>query len=181
MAENKSIKKILVVSTDFGTEQDEIVVPVEKLRELGHDVTVVTPSGKDVQTVVGDKDLGKVFPTDKKLSEASGDFDVVLLPGGTLNADAGRMDAEIQQVVKAQADAGRTIAAICHAPWILVETGLAKGKTLTGYESIRTDLANAGATVVDEEVKVCPANGWTAITSRTPDDLDAFVSTIDQA
>lgn len=178
MAENK---KILVVSTDFGTEQDEIVVPVEKLRELGHDVTVATPSGEDVQTFVDDKEKGKVFPTDKKLSEVEGDFDVVVLPGGTLNADAGRIDSEIQKVVTAQAEAGRTIAAICHAPWILVETGLAKGKTLTGFESIRTDLANAGATVVDQEVKVCPANGWTAITSRTPDDLDAFVQAIDEA
>lgn len=174
-------KKILVVSTDFGTEQDEIVVPVQKLRELGHEVTVATPSGKDVQTFVGDKDRGAVFPTDQKLSDVDGEFDVVVLPGGTLNADAARIDAEVKRVVTAQAQAGGTIAAICHAPWVLVETGLAQGKTLTGYESIRTDLANAGATVVDQEVKVCGANGWTAITSRTPDDLDAFVAAIDEA
>ncbi|GAA1394359.1 DJ-1/PfpI family protein [Luteococcus peritonei] len=174
-------KKIIVVSTDFGTEQPEIVVPVTKLRELGHEVTVATPSGKDVQTMVGDKDKGEVFPTDVKLSEATGDFDVVLLPGGTLNADAARIDSEIQAIVKKQAEAGRTIAAICHAPWVLVETELAQGKTLTGYESIRTDLANAGATVVDQEVKVCTANGWTLITSRTPDDLDAFVKAVDEA
>ncbi|MGO4956155.1 DJ-1/PfpI family protein [Luteococcus sp. Sow4_B9] len=152
-----------------------------KLRELGHDVTVATPSGKDVQTFVNDKDRGEVFPVDVKLAEAEGPFDVVLLPGGTLNSDAARIDSEIQRVVKDQAGAGRTIAAICHAPWVLVETGLAKGKTLTGYESIRTDLANAGATVVDEEVKVCPANGWTLITSRNPDDLDAFVAAINEA
>ena len=85
------------------------------------------------------------------------------------------------QIVTEQAEAGRTIAAICHAPWILAETGLAEGKTLTGYQSIRTDLKNAGATVVDEEVKVCQAKGWTLITSRTPDDLDAFVKAIDEA
>ena len=174
-------KKIIVVSTDFGTEQPEIVVPVTKLRELGHEVTVATPSGKDVQTMVDDKDKGEVFPTDMKLSEAQGPYDVVVLPGGTLNADAGRLEAEIQQIVTEQAEAGRTIAAICHAPWILAETGLAEGKTLTGYQSIRTDLKNAGATVVDEEVKVCQAKGWTLITSRTPDDLDAFVKAIDEA
>lgn len=172
-------KTVLVVSTDFGTERDEIVVPVEKLRELGHEVTVATPSGEDVQTFVGDKDRDLVFPTDAKLADVSGEFDVVVLPGGTLNADAARMDGDVQRVVTAQAQAGRTIAAICHAPWVLVETGLAQGKTLTGYDSIRTDLKNAGATVVDEEAKVCGANGWTAITSRTPDDLDAFVAAID--
>lgn len=174
-------KKILIVSTDFGVEQPEIVVPATKLKELGHEVVVATPSGEDVQTFVNDKDRGEVFPVDTKLADAQGDFDVVLLPGGTLNSDAARIDSEIQQVVKAQAEAGRTVAAVCHAPWVLVETGLAKGKTMTGYESIRTDLANAGATVVDQEVKVCPANGWTLITSRTPDDLDAFVKAVDEA
>lgn len=174
-------KKIIVVSTDFGTEQPEITVPVEKLKQLGHDVTVATPSGKDVQTMVGDKDKGEVFPTDIKLSDAQGEYDVVVLPGGTLNADAARMDEEIQQVVKDQVAAGRTIAAVCHAPWILVESGVAEGKTMTGYESVRTDLRNAGATVVDESAKVCTAKGWTLITSRTPDDLDDFVKAIDEA
>lgn len=174
-------KKILILSTDFGVEQPEIEVPATKLKELGHDVTVATPSGDDVQTFVNDKDRGIVFPVDAKLADAKGEYDVVVLPGGTLNSDAARIDSEIQQVVKAQADAGRTIAAVCHAPWVLVETGLVEGKTLTGYESIRTDLKNAGGTVVDQEVKVCPANGWTLITSRTPDDLDAFVTAIDEA
>ncbi len=174
-------KKIIIVSTDFGVEQPEIVVPATRLKELGHDVVVATPSGKDVQTFVNDKDRGEVFPVDKKLSEATGPFDVVLLPGGTLNSDAARIDPEIQQVVKDQAAAGRTIAAICHAPWVLVETGLAEGKTLTGYDSIRTDLKNAGATVVDEQAKVCTAKGWTLVTSRNPDDLDAFVTAIDEA
>ncbi|GAB3623610.1 type 1 glutamine amidotransferase [Mariniluteicoccus endophyticus] len=174
-------KKIIVVSTDFGTERDEIKVPVEELRKLGHDVTVATPSGEGVQTFVGDKDRGEVFPTDMKLAEAQGPFDVVVLPGGTLNADAARMDAEVQKIVKEQVQAGRTVAAICHAPWILVETDVARGKTLTAYDSVRTDLRNAGATVVDQSVKVCPANGWTLISSRTPDDLADFVKAIDEA
>ncbi|WP_420174385.1 type 1 glutamine amidotransferase domain-containing protein [Luteococcus sp. OSA5] len=174
-------KKIIIVSTDFGVEQPEIVVPATKLKELGHEVVVATPSGEDVQTFVGDKDRGEVFPVDAKLSQASGPFDVVVLPGGTLNSDAARMDPEIQSIVKSQAEAGRTVAAICHAPWVLVETGLAEGKTLTGYDSVRTDLKNAGATVVDEQAKVCTANGWTLITSRNPDDLDAFVKAIDEA
>lgn len=174
-------KKIIIVSTDFGVEQPEIEVPVTRLKELGHDVTVATPSGEDVQTFVGDKDRGVVFPVDIKLADATDEYDVVVLPGGTLNSDAARMDEQIQRIVKAQADAGRTVAAVCHAPWVLVQTGLAQGKTLTGYESVREDLANAGATVVDEAVKVCPANGWTLITSRTPDDLDDFVAAIDQA
>lgn len=172
-------KKILILSTDFGVEQPEIVVPATRLKELGHDVTVATPSGEDVQTFVGDKDRGEVFPVDRALSDVSGEFDVVVLPGGTLNADAARMDEGIQAVVRTQAEAGRALAAICHAPWVLVETGLARGKTLTGYASVRTDLANAGATVVDQAVTVCGAEGWTLVTSRTPDDLDAFVEAID--
>lgn len=179
--DSRSGKYVLVVSTDFGTEHDELSVPVERLRALGHRVEVATPSGKGVQTFVGDKDRGEVIPADVTLSQVDDDPDVVVLPGGTLNADAGRMDADIQAIVKRQAGAGRTIAAICHAPWILVETGLAEGKTMTGYESVRTDLRNAGATVVDESAAVCPANGWTLITSRNPDDLDDFVAAIDRA
>lgn len=174
-------KKIIVVSTEFGTEQDELKVPVEELKKLGHDVTVATPSGKDVQTMKADKDLGDVVKADIKLSKAEGPFDVVVLPGGTLNADAGRMDADIQKLVKEQAGAGRTIAAICHAPWILVETGLAKGKKLTSYESIATDVKNAGGNWVDESAVTCGAQGWTLVTSRNPDDLKDFVAAIDDS
>ena len=173
-------KKIIIVSTDFGTEQAEIAQPVEQLRALGHDVVVATPSGEDVQTLEGDRNRASVIPSDVRLSDAPGPFDVIVLPGGTLNSDAARMDGDIQKLVRKQAREGRAIAAICHAPWILIESGVVAGKTLTGYDSVRTDLSNAGATVVDETVRVCTAKGWTLITSRNPGDLDDFVRTIDE-
>ncbi|WP_040160668.1 DJ-1/PfpI family protein [Nigerium massiliense] len=172
-------KKILIVSTDFGTERDELTVPLRKLKDLGHQVSVATPSGEDVQTFVGDRDRDEVVPTDLKLADASGPYDVIVLPGGTLNADAGRMDEGIRAIVKEQAGAGRPVAAICHAPWVLVDTELASGKNLTSYTSVRPDLQNAGATWHDQSVVTCDANGWTLITSRNPDDLDDFVGAID--
>lgn len=175
-------KKILVVSTDFGTERDELVVPVEKLRELGHEVTVATPTGKPVQTVVGDKDWDLEFPVDGDLATyLNTEFDVVVLPGGTVNSDNTRQDTDIRSLLKTQAGAGRTIAAICHAPWALIDAGLAPTKNLTSYTSIRIDLENAGATWHDVPVQVCDTGGWKLITSRNPGDLDPFVEAIEQA
>lgn len=174
-------KKIVILSTDFGTERDEITVPLRKLRESGNDVTVATPSGEDVQTFLHDRDRDVAVPTDTKVADLSGEFDVVVLPGGTLNADAARVDEGIRTLVKKQADAGRTVAAICHAPWVLVDAGLAKNKNLTSVGNIRADMINAGATWHDEPVVTCETGGWPLITSRTPDDLDAFVEAIEKA
>ena len=174
-------KKILVLSTDFGTERDEIVVPVERLRELGHAVTVATPSGKDVQTFLHDRDRDITVSADAKVADVDSAFDVIVLPGGTLNADAARVDEDIRALVSAQAREGRTVAAICHAPWVLVDAGLAKGKNLTSVANVRADMENAGATWRDSELVECGAGGWTLLTSRTPADIDAFVSAIDAA
>lgn len=175
-------KNIVILSTDFGTERDEITVPLRKLREAGHEVRVATPSGEDVQTFLHDKDRDVVVPTDMKVADAAGEeFDVVVLPGGTLNADAARVDAGIRGIVTGQAEAGRTVAAICHAPWVLVEAGLAKDKNMTSVGTIRTDVVNAGATWYDEPVVTCDTGGWTLITSRTPADIDAFCEAIEKA
>lgn len=171
---------ILILSTDFGTERDEIAVPLEQLRARGHDVTVATPSGEDVQTFLGDRDRDAVVPTDARIADLDGVYDIVVLPGGTLNADAARMDRDIRMRVKRQVGEGRTVAAICHAPWILVEADVARGKNLTSVANVRTDLENAGALWHDEEVVRCEVNGWTLITSRTPEDLEAFVGAIDE-
>lgn len=173
-------KKILILSTEYGTERDELVVPLEKLKELGHEVTLATPSGNPVQTLKHDKDPADKVAADVKVGDVTGTYDVVVLPGGALNADHGRMDPGILQLVKAQAEEGRPIAAICHAPWILAETGLTKGKTLTSYKSIRTDLENAGATWQDHALVTDASNGWTLVTSRNPGDLDVFVKAIDE-
>lgn len=173
-------KKILILSTDFGTERDELVVPLEKLKALGHEVTLATPEGKPVQTMKHDKDLSDVVPADATITEVTGDYDVVVLPGGTLNADKARMDEDIRRLVTDQARAGRPIAAICHAPWVLVEAGLAEGKQLTSYQSIRTDVENAGGDWQDLSVVVSDVGGWTLVTSRNPRDLDDFVAAIDR-
>ncbi|WP_080793275.1 DJ-1/PfpI/YhbO family deglycase/protease [Corynebacterium pacaense] len=175
-------KKILVVSTEFGTERDEIVVPVQKLRALGHEVTVATPSGGEVQTVLGDKDWDVTVPADRALNGVPGDeFDVILLPGGTVNSDQTRINEDIRALLRAQASAGRAIAAICHAPWSLIDAGIARDKNLTSYISVKLDLENAGAHWVDQSVKVCGAGGWTLITSRNPGDLEDFIHAIDAA
>ncbi len=109
------------------------------------------------------------------------DYDLLLVPGGTVNADTLRQDSEARRLVREFSDAGKTVAAICHGPWLLIDAGVARGKTLTSYSSVRIDLTNAGANWVDTRVKVCPANGWTLITSRNPGDLQAFNEAIGEA
>ncbi|MBB3116789.1 protease [Corynebacterium bovis] len=173
-------KNILILSTDYGVEKPEIVQPLETLRADGHTVTVATPGGGDVQTVTDDRNPDVTVPTDTALADVTGEFDVIVLPGGTVNADTARADEGIRDIVSAQAKAGRTVAAICHAPWVLVDTELAKGKNLTSFSSIRPDLVNAGATWHDEEVVVCDTDGWRLITSRNPGDLDAFIAAIEK-
>ena len=173
-------KKILVLVNNQGVEQDELKVPVQKLRAAGAEVTVAAPETGEVKSLVGDWDLGETFPVDQKISDVTdSEYDLLLLPGGTLNADTLRLDEDAQKLAKTFASSGRPVASICHGPWLLVETGLVDGKTLTSYQSVKTDIVNAGGNWVDEQVKVCPANGWTLITSRNPDDLDAFVGAIE--
>lgn len=170
-----SAKKILVVVTNRGVEQDELKDPVQKLRDAGAEVTIAAPEAGQVQTLVGDWDLGEVFAVDATLTEVNeAEFDLLLIPGGTLNADNLRVDADAQRIVKSFAAAGRPVASICHGPWLLVETGLVKNKTLTSYTSIKTDVINAGGMWKDEEVFRCTAENFVLITSRNPGDLDAF-------
>lgn len=175
-------QRILIISTEFGTERDEIVVPMQKLRTLGHTVVVATPSGDDVQTVVGDKDWDMTVPADHQLSEVlSDEWDFLLLPGGTVNSDQTRLNDDVRELLKKQAAQGRGIAAICHAPWSLIDAGIARDKNMTSYISVKTDVENAGAHWVDVPAKVCESGGWTLISSRNPGDLDAFVDAIDHA
>lgn len=169
----------LVIVTDFGVEEPELLQPVADLRAAGVEVTVASDSGDTVQTVTGDKDWASTVEVDTALSEVDpADYDVLVVPGGTVNADTLRIDEDARRIAAAFAEAGKPIAAICHGPWLTIDAGIAQGKTLTSYVSVRTDLENAGATWVDQEVKRCPANGWVLITSRDPDDLDAFGAAI---
>mgnify|MGYP003366637483 CR=1 FL=1 len=181
MTDTLNDKKILILSTNYGTETSELTSPLRYLKEHGAQVTVAAPSTDPIATLEGDKDPGEKVTPDATLSDVRvADYDAVVVPGGTINADTLRTDSDAQALVKSFADDGKVVAMICHAPWLLVDSGLAKGKTLTSYHSISADLRNAGATWVDQEVKVCPANGYRLITSRQPGDLDAFNRTIEE-
>ncbi|MEU6025911.1 type 1 glutamine amidotransferase domain-containing protein [Streptomyces tauricus] len=175
--------RVLVLVTNYGVEQDELVVPVRRLRESGADVTVAAVSSDPIQTLVGDKDPGETVEPTTTLDELDpGAYELLLLPGGTINADQLRLQSKALETVKAFASSGRPIAAICHGPWALVEADVLNGKTLTSFASVRTDIRNAGAKEwVDEAVVSDSANGYTLVTSRTPKDLDAFVGAVSKA
>ena len=165
--------KILILSTN-GFEQSELEVPRDRLREAGATVHVASPDG---ETIRGwDKtDWGDTAEVDLNMSDATlSEYDALVLPGGQMNPDILRANADAVSLVRTFAETGKPVAAICHAPWLLIEAGLAEGRTMTSYTSIRTDLKNAGATVVDRSV-VCDGG---LITSRNPDDLNDFVTKI---
>ncbi|MBB1195478.1 MULTISPECIES: type 1 glutamine amidotransferase domain-containing protein [Curtobacterium] len=171
-------KKVLVITTNYGVEQDEIVVPTEQLRERGASVTVAAKETGTIQTLVGDKDPGQTLEPDTTIAGVDAkDFDALVIPGGTINADTLRQESRAATLVQAFAEASKPVAAICHGPWTLVEAGVLSGKTVTSFPSLQTDLRNAGAEWVDQEVQV--DGGF--ITSRTPDDLPAFVDAIESA
>lgn len=183
MSSHLNGKKILVITSNTGIERDELLKPLEALRGYGATVTHGSSDGGTTQTFVGDTEKDQTVASDAKLSELSGaDFDALVIPGGTVNADTLRQDTTALKLINEFVKAGKTVAAICHGPWALIDAGVIKGKTLTSYKSVRIDLENAGAAGwVDAEVKECQANGWTLITSRTPDDLPAFNQAIAKA
>ncbi|XNY99409.1 type 1 glutamine amidotransferase domain-containing protein [Micrococcus luteus] len=158
-----------------GVEQPELTRPWEAVLAAGGTPHLLSPEAGTIQAMKGDWEHADVFDVDSTVSDADASaYAGVVLPGGTLNADAVRGDKEIHAFVRAVHDAGRPVAAICHAPWILIDAGLVEGRTLTSFESLRLDLQNAGATVKDEELVV----DGNLITSRTPDDLDAFCAAL---
>lgn len=182
MAETLTGRKALVMATNSGVESSELLVPIEFLRSHGAQVTVAAPERGQISTLVMDAEPGQSITADAVLADVNpDDFDTVVVPGGTLNADGLRRNADAQRIVKAISGSGKPVAAICHAPWLLVESGLAKGAELTSYPSIQSDLKNAGADWHDQEVVIDSGHGYTLITSRSPADLDAFTQAIEQA
>ena len=151
-------------------EDSEFEIPAERVREAGHEPVVVgLEAGKELKGL-----KGKMVQTDMGVDEAIPDeFDAVIIPGG-YSPDKIRSSPEMIDLVRTVYSAGKPVAAVCHAPWVLAEAGLAKFSTLTSWPSIRTDLVNAGARWVDQEV----VEHGNLITSRKPDDLDAFVDAI---
>lgn len=162
-------KKIAILVSD-GFEQVELTDPRDALTGAGAEAKIVSPRPREVQGWNHDEKADK-FAVDVALKQAKPEeFDALLLPGGVMNPDTLRIDEDAVRFIKHFVESGKPIAAICHGPWPLIETGGVAGRTMTSYKSIKSDLANAGATWVDEAVVV--DRGW--VTSRTPDDLRAF-------
>jgi len=162
-------KKVAVL-VENGFEQVELTSPVERLREEGADVKIVSPVSGSVKGWQH-TEWGDTFDVDVQLDGASSDdFDALVLPGGVMNPDKLRANSGAVEFIRSFYDTDKPIAAICHGPWTLIEAGVVDGKQMTSYPSIKTDLMNAGANWVDEEVVV--DNGL--VTSRSPKDLDAF-------
>ena len=169
-------RRVLAIVTNYGVEQDELVVPTRALRDAGATVVVAAQSTAPVETLVGDKDPGEAVRPDTTIEEVdASEFDLLLVPGGTINADTLRQDAGAVSIASSFAATGRPIAAICHGPWLLVEAGLVEGKQLTSFPSLTTDIRNAGGSWSDASVITDVEKGFTLVTSRTPDDLDDFV------
>lgn len=160
-------------------EQAEYEDVNDQLKAKGYKTVLITTNEeKDVQSMNQDVNKGATFTADIFAKDANvADYDALVLPGGTVNADTIRGNEEAHNIVNAINDAGKPLAVICHAPWILINTGIAKGKTLTAYHSLQLDLENAGANFVDKTVQV----DGNLITSRNPDDINNFVAAIDKA
>jgi protease I len=157
-----------------GVEQIELTSPWQALSQTGDTPLLVSTAPGSIQAF-DHLDKAGTFPVDETVDQVTaGDFDLLVLPGGVANPDFLRMDPKAVGFVKGFFEAGKPVAAICHAPWTLVEAGVLRGRTLTSWPSLRTDIRNAGGTWVDEQVKVCHAAPSTLITSRKPDDLPAF-------
>ena len=164
---NKLSGKRVAILVENGFEQVELVQPKEALEQAGARVFIVSPQD---QTVKGwDRtDWGDEISVDVPLNNAkAGDFDALMLPGGVMNPDHMRRNEKAQQFVRSFFEAGKPVAAICHAPWMLIDAGVASGRTLTSYPSLQMDLKNAGANWVDKEVVVDSG----LVTSRNPDEI----------
>jgi protease I len=162
-------KKVAILATD-GFEQSELLEPRKALDEAGAQTQVVSPNAGKIKGW-NHKDWGKDVSVDMKLDSAdASSFDALLLPGGVMNPDQLRMNPAAVDFVRHFVDNGKPIAAICHGPWTLVEANAVRGRTLTSWPSLRTDIRNAGGNWVDKEV----VNEKGLVTSRKPDDLPAF-------
>lgn len=162
-------KKVAVLATD-GVEQSEFDQPVQALKDAGAEVTIVSLKSGTFKAW-DKKDWGKEIAVDKTVdSVKAADYDALVLPGGVMNPDKLRMNKDAISFTKDFMTAGKPVAAICHGPWLLVEADAVKGKKITSYPSIKTDIINAGGNWVDQEV----VTDMGLVTSRNPNDLPAF-------
>ena len=181
MTQDLTGKTIAFLVAAEGIEQVELTQPWQAVKDAGGTPQLVSPEAGEVQAF-DHLDKADTFPVDVPVASADvASFDGLVLPGGVANPDALRTDAGAVAFVKAFFDAGKPVAAICHAPWTLVEADVVRGRRMTSWPSLQTDLRNAGAEWVDEQVVVDTSGGSTLITSRNPGDLEAFDTAIVEA
>ena len=169
MASNLNGKKVAILATD-GFEQSELMEPRKALDEAGATTEVISLKGGEIKGWKS-KDWGDTVRVNKTIEQANTqEYDALLLPGGVINPDQLRMEPSAVEWVRKFVETGKIVAAICHGPWTLIEAGVVKGKSFTSWPSLKTDLKNAGAKWVDQEVCI----DGQLITSRKPDDIPAF-------
>jgi protease I len=174
MSDRLQGKKIAFLTANEGVEQVELVEPLETVREAGAEAELLAPEAGEIQAF-NHLDKADTFPVDRAVGEAdAGDYDGLVLPGGVANPDQLRTKPEALEFVRSFFAAGKPVGVICHGPWTLIDAGVAAGRTLTSWPSLQTDLRNAGAEWVDEEVHVDEG----LVSSRKPDDLEAFKAKI---
>jgi protease I len=174
MSDSLKGKKIAIIATD-GVEEVELVKPRQAVEAAGAETVLLSPESGEIQAMNSDIEPADRIEVDKRVSDVSpDDYDGLILPGGTVNADRLRMSDDVIGFLQKFFAAGKPVGVICHGPWTLVEADLVRGRTLTSYPSLRTDIRNAGGNVVDEEVVVDEG----LVSSRNPDDLPAFCAKI---
>ncbi|RSN20273.1 peptidase C56 [Amycolatopsis sp. WAC 04169] len=174
MATSLNGRRVAILAAD-GVEQVELVEPRKAVTDAGATAEVVSLEPGEIQAMNGDIDKADKFTVDRVVKDVTvDDFDALVLPGGTMNPDNLRADEDAVRFVRDFMNSGKPVGVICHGPWTLVEADVVRGRTLTSYPSVRTDIRNAGGTVVDQEV--VDDNGL--ISSRNPGDLPAFCAAI---
>jgi protease I len=174
MAEQLQGKRVAFLMANEGVEQVELTKPLEAVREAGAEVELIAPEGGSIQAF-NHLDKGDTFEVDEAVAEADAErFDALVLPGGVANPDQLRTKPDAVRFVRSFFEAGKPVGVICHGPWTLVEADVVRGRTLTSWPSLQTDLRNAGAEWVDEEVHVDQG----LVSSRKPDDLEAFCAKV---
>jgi protease I len=174
MADELSGLRVAFLTANEGVEQVELTAPWQAVTDAGGTPELLAPETGQVQAF-NHLDKADTFPVQHPVDQVNpGDYDAVVLPGGVANPDNLRTVPAAVKFLQALVEAGKPIAVICHGPWTLVEAGVVRGRTLTSWPSLQTDIRNAGGTWVDQEVQVCTSGPNVLVSSRKPDDLPAF-------